>query len=134
MSITVITEDVAEVPGEAIGGRITIAPDALADAIGWELKPEGLCRDDICVPVADPDSLRSEGGLDLAAVGAALGRRTVSDADTGVIALSLDAEARRQAIDGMTAPAFTLPDLDGNLHESSEWHGRRRMLFAFSSW
>ena len=28
----------------------------------------------------------------------------------------------------------TLPDLDGNPHELSEWRGQKRMLHAFSSW
>ena len=63
-----------------------------------------------------------------------LGRRAVTDADHGVIAVGADPARRHDALDGMRAPSFTLPDLDGVPRSLEEWHGRRRMLFAFASW
>ncbi|MGZ8762145.1 MAG: redoxin domain-containing (seleno)protein, partial [Acidimicrobiia bacterium] len=33
------------------GQRLLADTASLADATGWVLKPEGLCRDDVCVPV-----------------------------------------------------------------------------------
>ena len=78
--------------------------DALPDALGWTLKPEGLCRDDTCVPVRDRDALFVGEQLDLAAVADALGRPIVVDADAGIVAVALDQEQRRAALESLTAP------------------------------
>ncbi len=43
-----------ELAAQLSGDRVWIAAASLRDALGWELKPEGLCRRDVCVPVADP--------------------------------------------------------------------------------
>lgn len=134
MTVAVITREVNTVDGEVVDDRILVLEGELPAAIGWELKAEGLCRDDVCVLVPDRAALGADGVVDIAGVAALLGRRTVTDADAGIIALSLDTETRSQAIDELVAPNFTLPDLDGNLHSLDEWRGRRRMLFAFSSW
>jgi len=132
--VTVITDEVATVEGEVDGTRVTVAPVALPTAIGWELKPEGLCLDDVCVPVRDRDRLFAGDALDLAAVAGALGRPLVIDADRRVVAMALPSEERRRALQDHVAPPFTLPDLDGQLHALEEWHGRKKLLVAFSSW
>ena len=132
--VTVIEESARSVDGRVVDDRVVIDEADLPAALGWELKPEGLCRDDVCVPVRDRSSLVADGGLDVAAVAAALGRPSVLDADAGVVAIALPAETRRAALDGLVAPAFTLPDLDGNPHDFAEWHGRKRLLVAFASW
>ena len=51
-----------------------------------------------------------------------------------MLAVALPAELRRRALDDLSAPAFELPDLDGTLHGSDEWHGQKRLLVTFSSW
>lgn len=133
-SVTVITDDVASVEGEVVGTMVRIAPNILPAAIGWELKPEGLCRDDVCVPVRNRDRLFAGDDLDLSAVAEALGRRIVIDTDERVAALALPSEERRRALADHVAPPFTLPDLDGTLHSLEEWRGRKKLLIAFSSW
>ena len=132
--ITVITDHVATVEGDVDGTRVSIAPDALPSAIGWELKPEGLCREDVCVPVRDRDRLFAGDAVDLEAVADALGRPIAIDADRRVVAMALPSEERRRALRDHVAPPFTLPDLDGQLHSLEEWHGRKKLLVAFSSW
>lgn len=58
----------------------------------------------------------------------------VADEQRAVIALSLDADARHQALVERVAPDFTLPDLGGTARSFSEWGGTKRLLFAWSSW
>lgn len=134
VDVTVISDETSTVDGDVSDGRILVDPTRLAEALGWELKPEGLCRADVCVPVRDPAALFVDGELDLAAVGAALGRPVVVDAPAGLAAVALDGETRRRALTELVAPSFTLPDLDGNLHAFEEWHDRKKLLVAFASW
>ena len=42
------------------GERVRLAPEVLRDATGWELKPEGLCQGDLCVPVRDRAALADD--------------------------------------------------------------------------
>jgi len=132
--VTVISDEARVVDAEVLDGRILVDPAQLPGALGWELKPEGLCRGDVCVPVRNPDELVVGDHLDLEAVGAALGRPVVVDADARVAAVALDGETRRRALTELVAPSFELPDLDGNLHALEEWHDRKKLLVAFASW
>ena len=128
-TITVINEDERTVNAEVTGGRVALSPQELRRAIGWELKPEGLCRDGVCVPFRNTGA-----AVDLGAAAAALGRAVVVDADAGVAAVALPAEERRSALDARVAPPFVLPDLDGTPHHLGEWRGRKKLLVAFSTW
>lgn len=116
------------------GDRLLVDPVDLPAALGWQLKPEGLCRDDECVPVRDRDALFVGDRLDVAAVAAALGRRAVVDAAAAMAAIALPSEGRRRALDEQQAPSFTLDDLDGEPHTLEEFRGRKKLLFAFASW
>jgi hypothetical protein len=134
VQVTVISDDVRMIEAQVVDDQVLVAPALLPTALGWELKPEGLCQNDVCVPVRDPAGLFVGDALDLAAVAAALGRPVVVDAGAGLAAVALDAESRRRALDDLVAPGFTLPDLDGNLHALEEWHNQKKLLVAFASW
>ena len=134
-TVVVLTDDgAAEVPGSSADASVRIAREHLAAATGWELKPEGLCRDEICVPVRDTSSLVVDGEIDVAELGRVLGRVTVIDADEGVASLG-DSPVEREALQrSLRAPDFELPDLDGNLVAMRDLTGRRRLLVAWASW
>src|SRR5512134_3195800 len=76
------------------GDSVRIAPEALRDATGWELKPEGLCRGDVCVPVRDRAALASDRGVDLAAFARALDRPLALDVAQRAAALGTSAAER----------------------------------------
>lgn len=132
--VTIIEDEARTVEATPDKERMLIDPDHLGDALGWELKPEGLCRGDVCVPVRDPSTLMAQGQLDVAAVAAALGRPAVIDAQAGLAAIALPAEQRKQALESLQAAPFALPDLDGVTHQLSEWRGKKKLLVAFASW
>ena len=134
VEVTVIGDETRVVDAHVSDGRVLIDAAQLPGALGWDLKPEGLCRDDVCVPVRDPAELFAGERLDLEAVGAALGRAVVVDADARVAAVALDGETRRRALTELVAPSFELADLDGNLHALEGWHDRKKLLVAFASW
>ena len=134
IDVTIVGDDVRVVEATVAGERIRLDPATLPAAIGWELKPEGLCRGDVCVPIRDASTQFVDGQVDLAEVASVLGRQVVVDAAARIVAIALPSEQRRAALDALVAPPFALRDLDGNLHELSEWHGTKRLLHAFSSW
>lgn len=111
-----------------------IDPDDLTSTLGWTLKPEGLCKDEACVIVSDPDALRSGDQLDITAVAGLLDRPAVHDADSGLVAIGAPREQRRGALHDLKAPDFTLPDLDGTWHALSDHRSKKKLLVAFSSW
>jgi hypothetical protein len=134
MQATILSDDGCTVEATARDNHLLIDPADLAEAVGWELKPEGLCRDNICVPVRDPSGLFSDGQVDIAAVARALGRPAVVDAAAGIAAVALAPERRQEALNGLQAPSFTLSDLDGVPHRLEDWRGKKKLLSAFASW
>lgn len=132
--LTVLADEMRTAPGRFDGDRALVAVGDLSDALGWELKPEGLCRGDVCVPVADRSAIGTDDELDLAAVASTLGRLVAADAASSTIALAADPELRRRALRDLRAPDFTLPAIDGGDRALSDWRGRKRLLVTFASW
>lgn len=122
-----------EAAGRVDGDRVLLDAVAVAELTGWERKPEGLCRGDVCVPVRDA-ALDVAGALDVARFAAALGRPVVVDATESVVALGERSADRRGAIEAGTAPDFTLPRLEGGDFTLSSIGRHKKLLLAWSSW
>ena len=99
VDVIVIGDETRTVDANLSDRRVLVDPPRLPDALGWELKPEGLCRDDVCVPVRDPADLFVGDALDLELVGSALDRAVVVDGDARLVAVALDGETRRRALE-----------------------------------
>jgi hypothetical protein len=130
--VTVIDEHRARtVAGSVTGHGIRLAPGALHAALGWEVRPEGLCRGATCVPA--PGLVR-EGAVDLAAVADRLARPLAFDAAERIACLGASAAERGARLASLEAPDFALPDLAGRLHRLSDYRGRKVLLLAYASW
>lgn len=94
---------------------------------GWQLKPEGACRGEVCIP------LRSPAGdpVDVAAVAAAIGMPLVAAPEHGLWALGPAAPGSR-ALASAEAPELSLPDLDGNTFHLSSLRGSKVLLYAWA--
>lgn len=115
-------------------GRLLIEAEALEGSLGWELKPEGLCRGDVCVPVRDRAALVEGARIDLGAFAEVLGRPVVIDSQERVAALGTAASSQAASMASLDAPDFELPDLAGRLHTLSEHRGKKALLIAYASW
>ena len=124
---TVLTEG-GEVTVAATSG-LWLSADEVERATGWALKPEGMCQDDVCVPLPVRD-----GRVDVAAFWRLLDRPVVSDAAGATWVLGAGAEQRNAALAGLLAPDFTLPDLDGAAHTLSALRGNKVFLCTWASW
>ena len=116
------------------GDAIRVAPDAVARALGWKLKPQGLCRDDTCIPVRERDALLDRDGIDLATLALLLDRPLAVDGAEGVAVLGTSAGTRAARLGSLEAPDFTVPDLDGRPHSLADQRGRKVLLIAWASW
>jgi hypothetical protein len=121
------------VPAQVRDGLVHVTRGALTEAIGWTLKPEGLCRDEACVPLRGA-ALESAEGVDLSAVATLLGRPLALDVGERTAYLGVGAAERGRGLAALKAPDFTLPDLAGRQHSLRDHRGRKVLLVAHASW
>ncbi len=82
----------------AASDGLRVSPMDAETITGWTLKPEGMCRDELCVPLTG--DARRDGRVDLAAFWRALGHPVVSDQPGDVWVLGTAAESRVTALAG----------------------------------
>ena len=121
-------------PAAIEAGAVRVPAEVVARDLGWELKPEGLCRDDICVPVRDEPTLSTATGLDLTTLARTLDRPLALDLDEGAASLGASAAGRAAPLARLEAPDFELPDLAGRAHRLSEHRGKKVLLAVHSFW
>ena len=120
---------------KADGDRLLVEPLALRDGLGWELKPEGLCRGEVCVPTkAEPALLASDGAIDIEVFARLLGRPCAIEVAHGIAVLGEASTDRRALAADRTAPDFELPDLDGNPIALHDYDGKKRLIATWASW
>jgi AhpC/TSA family len=120
------------------GDNLWLSLDELRTATGWELKPQGACLADVCVPIPagrEAEFLRAGGKqFNLAALARAQGQPVVHDDAHSVWVFGETAAVRNNALRSLQAPDFTLPDLDGRLHSLSDYRGKKVLLVSWASW
>jgi hypothetical protein len=121
-------------PATIAAGAARVPAEAVARDLGWELKPEGLCRGDVCVPVREEPGLATDAGLDLAALARTLDRPLALDLDEGAASLGASARERAAPLARLEAPDFELPDMAGRPHRLSAHRGKKVLLTVHASW
>jgi hypothetical protein len=124
----------AHVAATVDGTQVRLPPEALKTALGWELKPQGLCRGELCIATAGHRDLVNADGIDLAGLAELLARPLAVEPAEHVAYLGVSAVQRSQQLATLEAPDFTLPDLDGRNHSLSDYRGKKVLLLAYASW
>ena len=114
--------------------RVLLSPEAVTTALGWDVEPEGLCREGLCVPIPAGSKLVTPDGIDLRELASVLDRPLAVDAAERAAYLGVSAGDRARALASLRAPEFTLPDLDGRPHSLSGHRGKKILLVAYASW
>jgi hypothetical protein len=124
------------VQADAKADQLWLSVDDFKRVSGWEFKPQGFCKGEVCVPV--PDARKSEfiahERYNLAALANLLGEPVVSDAEFGAWCFGEAAAERKRMLTSLDAPDFSLPDLDGKMHSLSEHRGKKVLLVSWASW
>jgi hypothetical protein len=106
---------------------------AFAARTGWDIKPEGLCQGDLCIPL--PDGAVIDGAVNVEAVAERAGMPLVVDDKHGLWALGPATAATGRALSTAVAPELELPDLrTGERFRLSSLRGKKVLLLAWASW
>jgi hypothetical protein len=108
--------------------RPEVTPSELERRTGWEIRPEGACKGDRCVPLPDSASER----LDVEMLSEGLGMALVHDPEHGLWALG--PESGGPALLSAELPDITLPDRHGRPFSVRSLRGTKVLLAAWASW
>ena len=103
--------------------------DEFARQTGWEIKPEGACRGELCVPLT-PGTV-SDATVDVLAAAEQLHMPVVRDEAHGLVSLGPAVLSGRQ-LDTAVAPDLELPDVDGRSFRLSSLRGQKVVLVAWA--
>jgi len=90
---------------------------------GWEIKPEGACKGEICVPLPD--------GFEPQSTAERLGMAVVHDESNALWAIGPESLSGRALVSAV-APELVLNDLDGNEFRLSSMRGKKVVLVAWA--
>jgi len=110
--------------------RLDVAPDQLERQTGWELKPEGLCKHERCVPL--PAGSGTDGMVDVTVVADRLGMPLVHDDRHEVWALG--PEYGDHVLASAELPPIVLADVDGRPFDLASLRGEKVLIAAWASW
>ena len=125
-------------------GQLWITTADLKRATRFEVKPQGVCRDELCFPLpkAKHDAFihkdagngnSSQTWFNMTAFAELVHQPVAHDAalETWYFGLRSD---QRQQLTSLQAPDFALPDLHGNLNRLSDFRGKKILLVTWASW
>jgi hypothetical protein len=118
------------------GDELWIPLSELKAVSGWELKPEGVCKDEVCVPVPDArrQALIHDKEFNLTEFARLIEQPVARDENQGIWYFGPPAWEWKSRLTSRVAPDFSLPDLSGHLHSLSELQGKKVFLLFWATW
>lgn len=98
----------------------------------FEVKPQGACRADLCIPIPK-DMMRGE-YFNLTAFARKAGQSVVADADSRVWSFGEIQALRGSFVESRIAPEFTVPDRTGRPIRLSSFRGKKVLVVTWASW
>ena len=108
--------------------ELRVGREEFARGTGWEIKPEGACKGDRCVPVGDA----AGEDVDVAVVAERLQMPLVQDAKHGL--WSLGPESGGRVLASADFPDLVLPTWNGDDFDFRSLRGQKIFLLAWASW
>ena len=138
---TIVYDDVATDVSSAREdtGQLWITTADLKRSTRFEVKPQGVCRDELCFPL--PKSRQQEfihkdtgqSWFNLTAFARLVHQPVAHDAAQSTWYFGLRSDQRQQ-LSSLQAPDFTRPDLHGKSHSLSDFSGKKVLLVTWASW
>ena len=127
----------AEPPG---GPDLWVTTADLTRATRFEVKPQGVCRDEMCFPIPKDrkDKLTVNRGdgvwFNLSEFARMTHQPVAYDNNHRVWYFGARQAARNGFVQTLEAPDFRLPDLSGKMHSLSDFRGKKVLLITWASW
>ena len=112
------------------GDDLWVRPQDLPRINEFEVKPQGACRADVCIPI--PKDLKKGGWFNLS--GFARKVREAVVADSGVWSFGEIPVLRSGFFNSRIAPDFAAPDRKGRVVHLSDFRGKKVLVVTWASW
>ena len=109
--------------------RLEVSAEELEQRTGWQIRPEGACKGDRCVPLPDD----AGDTLDAEMLAERLGMALVHEERHGLWALGPES-GRVAALLSAELPDITLPDRHGKDFSLRSLRGTKIFMLAWASW
>ncbi len=103
---------------------LDLTADQFGSGTGWEIKPEGACKADVCVPLGS-------GPFDARETAERLGMAVVHDSSAGLFSIGPETLGERALVSAQ-APELELRDLDGNVFRLSSLRGQKVVIVSWA--
>jgi hypothetical protein len=135
---------------DSIATEVSVAPESSSDlwittgdltrATRFVIKPQGVCRDELCFPL--PKSRKAEfvskksavTWFNLSEFAKLIRQPVVVDQKNRVWYFGARNAEQNGYLTSLEAPNFTLPDLSGKLHSLADFRGKKVLLVTWASW
>lgn len=126
--------------GPGAAGALWVTTKDLARATRFVIKPQGVCRDELCFPL--PKARKAEFILqqgtttwfNLTEFARLIKQPFAVDQKNGAWYFGTRAAEQNRYVSSLEAPNFTLPDLSGKLHSLADFRGKKVLLVTWASW
>jgi hypothetical protein len=112
----------------------------LTRATGFVVKPEGVCRKELCFPLPKnrkAEFLAKRGNtqwFNLSAFARLLHQPVAHDDALSAWYFGPRPEVQNNYLGSLQAPNFTLPDTDGEPHSLADFRGKKVLIITWASW
>ena len=117
-----------------------IASDELEGSTGFELKSEGACLGDLCIPIRqdeDNELLKTQGGkrwVNVSLLATKSNQPFLVDKEDGVWSFGTVPSTRASTLESAIAPDFAIADRNDKTIRLSDYRGKKVLLVTWASW
>jgi hypothetical protein len=115
-----------------VADALWVPKDDLPRINGFEIKPQGVCRGDVCVPV--PAAMTRGRFFNLTAFSRKIGQAVVADAGARIWSFGEIPAFQGGLLSSRRAPDFSVPDRRGRPVHLSDFRGKKVLVVTWASW
>jgi hypothetical protein len=133
-----VSSEVTTSPANAKDLWVTLKD--LTRATRFVVKPQGICRDELCFPIPKgrkADFLSKRDGAEwfnLSEFARLVKQPSTHDDKNSVWYFGKREDERGTYLASLEAPNFKLPDMTGHMHSLSDYRGKKVLLITWASW